>query len=232
MIELTTTWNEDRLEKEIIQYLKIAEKYYGKNLLKYKLPPVKINTRLSSTLGRVCSKNDKVERIEFAEYLIKGYTDDFIIDVIGHETAHYIMFLIFGTSQKHNSNFKKLCSVFGVNGTATEKEHKKYMKEEYKKYLEDKGNQYNPKNTMKIRYVRACPETGCNVKDFKKIAKKDSIKKWVTNYYCMKHYCKLVVYDLKEKIKYYNCNNRLKKVKMTSEEIELYESILNLNNIK
>lgn len=226
MINLDTSWNEKKLEKEIINFIRIAEKHYDKNFLKYKLPQIKINTRLSSTLGRVCAKNGKVESIEFAEYLIKGYTDEFIIGVIGHEVAHYIMFLIYKVNQNHNKNFKKLCIVFGVNGTTIEKEHKKYMKEEYKKYLEEKRNKNNPRNAMKIRYVRACLEAGCNVKDFKKVAKKDSIKKWVTNYYCKKHNCRLVVYDLKEKVKYYNNNNRLQKIKMTSREIDLYRGII------
>lgn len=92
MIELPTTWNEERLEKERIRYIEIAEKHYDRSFLKYKLPQIKINARLSSALGRVCAKKGKVERIEFAEYLIKGYTDEFIIGVIGHEVAHYIMF--------------------------------------------------------------------------------------------------------------------------------------------
>lgn len=73
-------------------------------------------------------KNEKVESIEFTEYLVKAYTDDFIIGVIGHEVAYYIMFLIYKVNQKHNNNFKKLCRVFGINRTAIEKEHKKIYK--------------------------------------------------------------------------------------------------------
>lgn len=92
--------------------------------------------------------------------------------------------------------------------------------------MEEKGNKDNPKNTMIIRYVRACLEDDCNIKDFKKVAIKDSIKKWVTNYYCRKHNCRLVVYNLKEKVKYYNNNNRLHKVKMTSNKIEEYSSMI------
>lgn len=228
MINLPTTWNEERLEKEVIRFIKIAENHYNKSFLKYKLPQININSRLSSALGRVCATNGKVDKIEFAEYLIKGYTDEFIIGVIGHEVAHYIMFLIYKVNQNHNANFKSLCRVFGVNGGTRENEHRKYMKEEYKEYLKEKAEiektkSQKPQKSMKIRYVRTCPF--CNARDYKKVAKDGSIKKWVSNFYCRKHNSKLVVYDLKEHLKYYDDNNTLKKVKMTKAEIENYKNI-------
>ena len=90
--------------------------------------PVRLNGRLTRTLGRVHQEchNGIWEPIsvEFSKQLLETASDKSIRDVILHETAHVIATIRTGESCGHNSYFKKVCAEIGTtnDGIATEVE--------------------------------------------------------------------------------------------------------------
>jgi len=90
--------------------------------------PVRLNGRLSRTLGRVHQEchNGTWEpvSVEFSKQLLETASDESIRDVILHETAHVIATIRTGESCGHNSYFKKVCAEIGTtnDGTTTKVE--------------------------------------------------------------------------------------------------------------
>lgn len=77
------------------------------------LIPVKINKRLTRTLGRVCWKRTNgitySTLMEFSYQLLTTATLDSIKDVIAHECAHYLVIEETHEAHGHDSIFKNMC---------------------------------------------------------------------------------------------------------------------------
>lgn len=81
--------------------------------------PVKLNGRLTRTLGRVrwLEKEDgeiELIDIEFSKQLLETASDRSIRDVILHEAAHLIAFKRTGIQHGHDSYFKAICAELGT----------------------------------------------------------------------------------------------------------------------
>lgn len=81
--------------------------------------PVKINGRLTATLGRVKwlrEDNNTITPIdtEFSKLMIETATDETIRGVILHEAAHLIAIERTGVDHGHDSYFKSICAELGT----------------------------------------------------------------------------------------------------------------------
>ena len=84
--------------------------------------PITINSRLRTTLGRVCYErvnNDDEEailpsKIEFSKNFILNSSDEDIKEVILHEAAHYIATTLTGERHGHDKYFKSICEKIGT----------------------------------------------------------------------------------------------------------------------
>lgn len=109
--------------------------------------PIKLNGRLSSTLGRVDSLNTGgyVSPLEvmFSKLLISNADDEDIRQVILHEAAHYIVIMRTHEHHGHDEYFKNVCNEIGcVNDGAT------YMTDCLKS------------NEKTLKYAIYCPNCG------------------------------------------------------------------------
>ena len=85
--------------------------------------PVKINKRLTRTLGRVtCVKTDGIVKstlMEFSYLLISTATIDSIQEVIAHECAHYLVIAETHENHGHDAIFKAMCARIGCTNDGT-----------------------------------------------------------------------------------------------------------------
>ena len=89
--------------------------------------PVKINGRLTATLGRVCyihhyaDNSDEYTKLELSRQYLETATDECIENVIKHEFCHYLSMKRTGVSHGHDDYFKLLCKQVGCtcDGTST-----------------------------------------------------------------------------------------------------------------
>lgn len=84
--------------------------------------PVKINSRLSSTLGRVkyewvnpYKETVRPTIIEFSKSFLENGSEESIDSVIKHECAHYCVTIQTDKRQGHNKIFKDMCHRLGTN---------------------------------------------------------------------------------------------------------------------
>ena len=72
--------------------------------------PISINNRFKNTFGRVTISylNNKVEKVEFAAFLLDSNNDAEIMDTIKHELAHVLAFLFDGQQHGHDSTWKNI----------------------------------------------------------------------------------------------------------------------------
>lgn len=101
--------------------------------------PVRLNGRLTRTLGRVHQEyNNGVWEpvsVEFSKQLLETASDKSIRDVLLHETAHVIATIRTGESCGHNSYFKAVCAEIGTtNDTTTTKVERTVASKELYKY--------------------------------------------------------------------------------------------------
>lgn len=80
--------------------------------------PVKINGRLTKTLGRVIAEpaafdSYKPEVIEFSRQLLETSTDESVRQVIMHEFAHWAVLVETGEVHGHDAVFKAMCRKIG-----------------------------------------------------------------------------------------------------------------------
>ena len=80
--------------------------------------PVKINGRLTKTLGRVIAEpaafdSYKPEVIEFSRQFLETSTDDSIHEVVKHELAHWAVLTETGEIHHHDAIFKDMCRRIG-----------------------------------------------------------------------------------------------------------------------
>lgn len=233
-----TKWNEETIRERVLEYVKVAEEYYKRDFTA-NLPKVLINEnkRVCRNLGlcRWKKGTKQFETIEISRYCITKYTDELVDKVIGHEVAHYITLEVY-KSPNHDAKFKKVCSVLSnigveVNGYAIEKGSENYIRESYEetkvkaKTREEKLNEfYKKKNDA--RYILKCKY--CDCAGFYKVARKDSIKRWVLKYSCADrgHKDSLICYDTKENVKYEKVANKLKRSKMNADDKEICKKIV------
>ena len=86
--------------------------------------PIRANSRLRSTLGRVkFTAIDNVilsiHSIEFSAALLQNGTDNDIMNVIKHEYAHYFLFVSTGEKHGHDAMFKRKCAEIGCTHDKT-----------------------------------------------------------------------------------------------------------------
>lgn len=102
--------------------------------------PIRLNGRLTRTLGRVHQEYNATEGryistlVEFSKQLLETSTDKSIHDVIMHEAAHLIITDRTGESHGHDKAFKAVCAEIGTDndGTCTKVERTVEEKALYK----------------------------------------------------------------------------------------------------
>ena len=83
--------------------------------------PIRVNNRLSTTLGRVIFVRGTCEpiAIEFSPLIFK-HSDEEVEQIILHEMAHWLILKIEKKKHGHDEVFKKYCKMIGcVDDTAT-----------------------------------------------------------------------------------------------------------------
>lgn len=106
--------------------------------------PVLLNSRLTSTLGRVRCINERPVSIEFSTNFIIKASDNDIHEVILHECAHVIANIRSKKSHGHDAYFKQICAELGTdNDKCFYKSEKELMNKEpvykYKVYCSECG---------------------------------------------------------------------------------------------
>lgn len=106
--------------------------------------PVSLNSRLTSTLGRVRCINGRPVSIEFSAKFIKNAKDNDIHEVILHECAHVIANVRDRKEHGHDNYFKQICAELGTdNDKCFYKSEKELTNTEpvykYKVYCKDCG---------------------------------------------------------------------------------------------
>lgn len=97
--------------------------------------PVKINGRLTRTLGRCILVGDSDLSIEFSKQLLETATDESIIGVIKHEAAHALTWVKTGTMHGHDEVFRDMCKKIGCdNDRAKTKVERLVSLDEVNKY--------------------------------------------------------------------------------------------------
>ena len=72
--------------------------------------PVRINNRLTRTLGRVCFQCGDPYVMEISGPMLKTCTDESIIQVVRHEWAHWYAWRIDGEVHGHDAFFRDICA--------------------------------------------------------------------------------------------------------------------------
>lgn len=80
--------------------------------------PVRINGRLTKTLGRVIAEPTvfdayKPEIIEFSKQFLETSTDESVRQVVMHEFAHWAVLIETGEIHHHDAVFKAMCRKIG-----------------------------------------------------------------------------------------------------------------------
>ena len=88
----------------------MEELYRLSNLLNVNFRlPVRINNRLTRTLGRVCFTDGTPYVMEFSGPMLKTCSKDSIIQVIRHEWAHWYCWIETGKIHGHDAFFRNVC---------------------------------------------------------------------------------------------------------------------------
>ena len=82
--------------------------------------PIKINGRLTKTLGRVIAEpamfdTYKPQVIEFSRQLLETSTDESVRQVISHEFCHWAVLVETGQPHGHDAVFKAMCHRIGCD---------------------------------------------------------------------------------------------------------------------
>ena len=85
--------------------------------------PVRINSRLTRTLGRVdsikCNGHWENEVLQISKQLLSTSTDECIKSVIDHEWAHYYATKSTGENHGHDTLFREICAKIGCTNDGT-----------------------------------------------------------------------------------------------------------------
>ena len=71
--------------------------------------PVRINNRLTRTLGRVCFEYGTPYVMEISGPMLATCTDESIIQVVRHEWAHWYAWYMTGEPHGHDELFRDIC---------------------------------------------------------------------------------------------------------------------------
>ena len=77
--------------------------------------PVRINNRLTRTLGRVCYECGKPYVMEISGPMLKTCADESIIQVVKHEWAHWYAWRKTGEIHGHDALFRDICESIGCD---------------------------------------------------------------------------------------------------------------------
>lgn len=222
-----TKWNLEMVNNEVIKFIERCEEIYDREF--DKTIKVRINSRLTRSLGYFKHQGKKSLEIDIAKRLVESNLSELIIDTIGHEVIHYVLFELGEYNEVHGEKFKSLCRKLGIEPISYGKWENEMLREQRsmlrKEYYKDKNEKfYNKKNNA--RYILKCKY--CDCAGFYKVARKDSIEKWVLRYSCCnkKHKDSLICYDTLENIKYEKVSNKLKRSEMTNEDKEICKKIV------
>lgn len=105
---------------------------------------VKINSRLTRTLGRVLYTKGSQPRMEFSKLYLENSTDECVYQTILHECAHYIAWARTGSRHGHDLFFKQICAEIGCKEDKTTS-HVEALRSDTELY----------------RYTIYCPNCGC-----------------------------------------------------------------------
>ena len=75
--------------------------------------PITLNSRLSTTLGRVIFKGGVSIAIEFSSSFAEHQPEELIRQVILHELAHYVASIRKGVMVGHDAYFRQVCAELG-----------------------------------------------------------------------------------------------------------------------
>jgi predicted SprT family Zn-dependent metalloprotease len=73
--------------------------------------PVRINNRLTRTLGRVCFEGGSPYVMEISGPMLKTCTDETIIQTVRHEWAHWYAWRTDGVIHGHDQRFRDICDL-------------------------------------------------------------------------------------------------------------------------
>ena len=122
--------------------------------------PIKMNPRLSRTLGRVkyrtSSLGIRVEVMEFSTKFFKdpAKTEDVLRQIILHETAHYLAFKYDGQVHEHDKIFRYWCTRIGCKATG--------------EYITDENNQVIENIKIQYKYDCRCSKCGNHLRYYKR----------------------------------------------------------------
>lgn len=162
-------WNEAKLRAEIENTLARVG---------MKLPSsafVRINSRLSSTLGRTImeenlkTKNCRPIGFEFSKKMCELSTDDFIVQIIRHEVAHWIVTTREKRLEGHSPYFKRVCAEIGcIEDNSRTKQHGNFKYDLICETCGDIVGQYQRRSkTLKAAVAGRCRCLKCNGDKFR-----------------------------------------------------------------
>ena len=104
-------WTEEQLKCGVSRTFKKAGHNFPNSI------EIKINGRLTRTLGRCMYKNiyeiATPYKIEFSKQFLETSTDDCIESVIAHEACHALVAIETGVAHHHDEYFKEMCRRVG-----------------------------------------------------------------------------------------------------------------------
>ncbi len=121
--------------------------------------PVKINGRLTKTLGRVIAEpaafdSYKPQVIEFSRQFLETSTDESVRQVIMHEFAHWAVLVETGEAHGHDAIFKAMCRRIGCQADRPQtKVERTVSDDKLFKYIvrcEDCGNEVHYSRAGKV----------------------------------------------------------------------------------
>lgn len=119
-------WTVERIEKLCIEYCGRCNVIFDS--------PVKINGRLTKTLGRCFYEKTGSTwnpiRIEISKHLLETATDKSIEEVIMHECAHYVTCAITHEHHGHDKTFRYYCDKIGTTNNSVYYDDIEYKKPE------------------------------------------------------------------------------------------------------
>ena len=144
---------------EYKEILEIAQKACEKCGIKLDAP-VRMNGRLSRTLGRVRYRQNhlgvKVDVIEFSTKYFSDPTrnQEVKYQVVLHEIAHYLAYCSDGQSHQHDEIFRKYCAQIGCTATG--------------EYATDEADNLIENMQVKYKYDCRCSACGNHIRYYKR----------------------------------------------------------------
>lgn len=120
--------------------------------------PIKINGRLSRSLGRFKYNMNGAIVIEIAKRMVEHYTVDEILDTLKHELVHYALFKLGKPHRDGHHVFENELKKLGISSTNT----KRYKGKAHVYKCSQCNNTFTKNRRLGKRYMFRC-ECGTNV---------------------------------------------------------------------